>query len=145
MLSIIFQFLPFKNPTKNDCNCYIYKIDNSPNRLIFYLDKSRQKKQIPEKNLSKVVKSQNLVEKCCNVQKIYIALRSLQIFSLLCYVRKLLPFLRPKGKSFVWICLDKKLVYKMNCLLVLITLWLVRTDLVFAIMHAMYAPGNGHK
>ena len=25
---------------------------------------------IPKKNLSKVVKSQNLVEKCCNVQKI---------------------------------------------------------------------------
>ena len=45
-------------------------IDNSPYRLFFYLDKSRQKKQISEKNLSKVVKSQNLVEKCCNARKI---------------------------------------------------------------------------
>ncbi len=35
---------------------YAESIDNFPYRLIFYLDKSRQKKQIPEKNLSKVVK-----------------------------------------------------------------------------------------
>ncbi len=34
------------------------------------------KKQIPAKNLLKVVKFQNSVEKCCNVWKIYIALQS---------------------------------------------------------------------
>ena len=35
---------------------------NSPYRLIFVLNKSRPKNYIPEKNLSKVVKSRNLVE-----------------------------------------------------------------------------------
>ena len=69
-------------------------IDNSPCRLIFYLDKSRKKQQIPEKNLSKVVKSQNLVENVVMCGKY--SLQSLQIFSLLCRVRKFLPFLWPK-------------------------------------------------
>ena len=71
--------------------------------LIYYLTSTQlhyrptfdldNKNKISWKNLSKVVKFQNLVEKCCNVWKIYIALLSLQIFSLLCYVWKLLPFL----------------------------------------------------
>ena len=55
-------------------------------RLTFDLD---NKNEIPGKNLLKVVKFQNLVEEYCNVFDI--ALQSLQIFSLLCYVRKLLP------------------------------------------------------
>ncbi len=59
-------------------------MDNLYNKQKFNL----VKKQIPEKDVLKVVKFQNLVE-CCNVWKI--TLHSLQIFSLLCYVRKLLP------------------------------------------------------
>ena len=62
-------------------------MDNLHYRLIFYLDKSRQKNEILGKNLSKVVKFQNLVEKCVE----NIALQNLQIFLLLCYVRKSLP------------------------------------------------------
>ena len=45
-------------------------IDTSPYRLISDLGKSRQRKQIPEKNLSTVVKFQNLVAKSCKIRKI---------------------------------------------------------------------------
>ena len=66
-------------------------MDNSHYRLTFALD---NKNDIPGKNLLKVVKFQNLVENVvmCGT----IALQSLHIFSLLCYVRKLLQFLRRK-------------------------------------------------
>jgi hypothetical protein len=45
----------------------VLSIDNLHVRLIFDLDK---KKEIPVKNLSKSVKLQNLVTKCCKIQKI---------------------------------------------------------------------------
>ena len=63
-------------------------MDNLHYRLTFDIDGGNE---IPEKNLLKEVKSQNLVE-CVED----IALQSLQIFSLLCYVRKFLPSLSRK-------------------------------------------------
>jgi hypothetical protein len=45
----------------------LVEIDNLHVRLIFYLGKQ---KQIPVKNLLKLVKLQNLVAKCCKIQKI---------------------------------------------------------------------------
>ena len=45
-------------------------MDNLHYRLISDEGKSRQKNEIPGKNILKVVKFQNLVEKCCNVWKI---------------------------------------------------------------------------
>ena len=39
-------------------------MDHLHYRLIFDIDKSRENNEIPDMNLSKVVKFQNLVEKC---------------------------------------------------------------------------------
>ena len=61
-------------------------MDNLLNKLNFI---SGQKSQVPGKNLLKVVKFQNLVENVVMCENI--TLQSLQIFSLFCYVRKLLP------------------------------------------------------
>ena len=69
-------------------------VDNSRYRLIFYLDKVQQKnpdfRKEPFKS-SKIPKFGWKMLQCAE----NVALQSLQIFSL-CYVRKLLPFLRPK-------------------------------------------------
>ncbi len=49
---------------------YTKTMDNMHNRLIFDLGKSSQRNEITGKNLSKVIKFENLVAKCCKVRKI---------------------------------------------------------------------------
>ncbi len=69
-------------------------MDNLANlhyRLTFDLD---NKNEIPGKNLLDVAKFQILMKMLLCVEDI--ALQSLRIFSLFCYVRKLLPFLSRK-------------------------------------------------
>ena len=69
------------------------------NRLIFYLSKSRPKNAIPGKNLSKVVKFQNLMEKCCKVRKIFpCEVREFSHYCVTC--RSCYHFWAESGKNF---------------------------------------------
>ena len=58
----------FQVPTKSPQSTA--SMDNMHNRLIFDLGKSSQRNEITGKNLSKVIKFENLVAKCCKVRKI---------------------------------------------------------------------------